>query len=92
MTGLYSSCNDDVAGASARHGLKLLTGLSIEAASPELFELCQSWPTSAAGSPGRRSASIIGMGLPVTALAVSMTSRTEKPLPLPRLKTSVAPP
>ena len=41
--------------------------------------------TSCAGSPSRRSARRTGMSRPVTARAVSITSRTEKPWPLPRL-------
>src|SRR5580704_14964123 len=41
--------------------------------------------TRIAGSPGRRSTSRTGIGWPVTRRAVSMTSRTLKPFPLPRL-------
>ena len=43
--------------------------------------------TSTAGSPGRRGAGSVGIGRPVTVRQVSITSRTEKPLPLPRLNT-----
>ena len=41
--------------------------------------------TSTAGSPLRRGAISTGIGWPVTARHASTTSRTEKPLPLPRL-------
>src|SRR5207248_1214531 len=41
--------------------------------------------TSTAGSPGRRGASTVGIGRPVTDRAISMIWRTEVPVPLPRL-------
>src|SRR5512138_2979571 len=41
--------------------------------------------TRRAASPGRRGSSRVGIGCPVTWRAVSITWRTEYPLPLPRL-------
>ncbi len=41
--------------------------------------------TSSGGSPGRRSDSMAGTGLPPTRATVSMTSLTEWPRPVPRL-------
>ncbi len=42
-------------------------------------------PTKIGGSPGRRSHSTMLMSRLVTCRAVSITCRTEKPLPLPKL-------
>jgi dTMP kinase len=42
--------------------------------------------TSIGGSPGRRASSTTGISRPVTRPAASMTSFTENPLPLPRLR------
>ena len=47
--------------------------------------------TRTAGSPARRGATTSGIGWPVTSRTVSMTSRTEKPLPLPRLQIRCSP-
>ena len=41
--------------------------------------------TSIGGSPGRLGASSLGISIPVTSLAAAITSRTENPLPLPRM-------
>ena len=41
--------------------------------------------TSAGGSPGAAARSTAGTGCPVTWRTASTTSRTEKPVPLPRL-------
>ena len=41
--------------------------------------------TRIAGSPGRRGATVTGMSRPVTSRHTSITSRTENPVPLPRL-------
>ena len=46
---------------------------------------------STAGSPSRRGAVTAGIGWPVTARAASSTSRTEKPVPVPRLYTACRP-
>ncbi len=42
--------------------------------------------TRTGGSPARRGDSTAGIWQPVTSRAASTTSRTENPLPLPRLK------
>ena len=41
--------------------------------------------TSTAGSPSRRGATTVGIGCPVTDRHASITSRTENPVPEPRL-------
>ena len=41
--------------------------------------------TSTAGSPARRGPTSAAMSMPVTSRHTSITSRTEKPAPLPRL-------
>ena len=41
--------------------------------------------TSTAGSPARRGATSVPMSAPVTSRHTSITWRTEKPAPLPRL-------
>jgi hypothetical protein len=46
---------------------------------------------STAGSPGRRTARCAGIGCPVICRQVSSTCRTEKPVPLPRLKMRCCP-
>lgn len=45
-----------------------------------------------AGSPSRLGVTFAGILFPVTFLAVSITSFTENPIPLPRLKISLLPP
>ena len=60
---------------------------------PAQHTLCLSLDaTSLAGSPARRGVSTAGMGCPVTLRAVSITSRTEYPIPFPRLKILLSPP
>ena len=48
--------------------------------------------TRRAGSPGLRPATCALIGSPVTLRALSIISFTEKPWPLPRLQTVLAPP
>ena len=62
------------------------TGICEESADD--FVSCWGDATSTAGSPARLGCSITGIWRPVTVRAVSSTSRTEEPTPVPRLKIS----